>query len=146
MIKLGKDAWTVPQFMVKDKVYSLETDKFYLQSNKKNMQEEFFIKTKPIKIEFTKVEEKDEVYGIEVMVKDLNISNIIYTPKKFGLTKRFGIEKEIITEIAEWLIFDIMEIMLCDDQYLTLDAQEKKEKLKGLVKEIKIKYNRREEE
>lgn len=141
MIKLGKDAWTVPQIMIKDKVYSLEADKFYLESNKKNMQEEFFIKTKPIKIEFAKVEEKDEVYGIEVMVKDLNIGNIIYTPKKFGLTKRFSITKEIITEVAEWLIFDIMEIMLYDDRYLTLDAQEKKEKLKGLVKEIKIKYN-----
>jgi hypothetical protein len=143
MIKLAKDAWTIPQFMVKDKVYSLETDKFYLRSNKKNMQEEFFIKTKPIKIEFAKVEEKDEVYGIEVMVKDLNISNIIYTPKKLGLTKRVGIEKEIITEIAEWLIFDIMEIMLYHDRYLTLDAQEKKEKLLNLVKEIKIKYNRK---
>lgn len=139
MIKLGKDAWTVPQFMVKDRVYSLETDKFYLKIDN----EEFFIKTKPIKIEFAKVEEKGEVYGIDVMVKDLNIGNIFYTPKKFGLTKRFGIEKEIITEIAEWLIFDIMEIMLCDDRYLTLDAQEKKEKLKGLVREIKIKYNRK---
>jgi len=144
MIKVDIEQTVAPMAMQKYKIYYFYCNSFC----DKGIEREVFIKTrKPIKIEFTKICEenakmKDEkgniqikkLYTIEIKQEELDVNTIIHTT-----AENFSVEKEIINEVSEWFAFDVIEIMLCQDSQLTLDAIEKKEKLKKLVKEIKIK-------